>query len=181
MTCSNPGRAGDELGTQENTNVSRSKRREEIKSVRQSLKILFGEISEWWKYPAGWVSERWIPARMELDTIYVGAAPHRASQHGSSFRAVVLGHRTPRASLGRVPCSTDIMPHRSRVGPAARAHGTRRKTQLCATPTPSFVPRHSAQTALTLQQGTAQGDVVHTRLPGKNTSGVWSKSPWAAR
>ena len=59
--------------------------------------------------------------------------------------------------------------HRSRVGPAARVHGTRRKTQLCAPPTPSFVPRHSAQTALTLQQGPAQGDVVHTRLPGKNT------------
>jgi len=37
MTCSNPGRAGDGLGTQENTNVSRSKRREEIKSVRWSV------------------------------------------------------------------------------------------------------------------------------------------------
>lgn len=73
-----------------------------------------------------------------------------------------LGHRTPRASLGRVPCSKTN--YRSRVGPAARVHGTRRKTQLSAPPTLSFVPRHSAQTALTLQQGPAQGDVVHTRL-----------------
>ena len=42
--------------------------------------------------------------------------------------------------------------YRSRVGPAARAHGTRRRTQLCAPPTPSFVPRHSPQTALTFNK-----------------------------
>ena len=100
-----------------------------------------------------------------MHTIYVGAAPNRASQHGSGVVPCCCSQASNPESVPRArPVHQRKEGHRSRVGPAARAHGTRRKTQLCAPPTPSFVPRRSAQTALTLQQGPAQGDVVHTRL-----------------
>lgn len=74
-----------------------------------------------------------------------------------------LGHRTPRASLWRVPCVKKTQPQVQGRTCGADARDAP-ETQLCAPPTPSFVPRDSAQTALTLQQGPAQGDVVHTRL-----------------
>ena len=74
-----------------------------------------------------------------------------------------LGHRTPRASLWRVPCVKKTQPQVQGRTCGADARDAP-ETQLCAPPTPSFVPRDSAQTALSLQQGPAQGDVVHTRL-----------------
>ena len=61
-----------------------------------------------------------------------------------------LGHRTPRASLGRVPC---IGRYDSGPGSDLRRGRTGRAgNQLCAPPTPSFVPCDSAQTALTLNK-----------------------------
>ena len=90
-------------------------------------------------------------------SFHVGAAPHRASnmdRRSVLFSGIDRG--VPRARPVRTTGK------QVRVGPAAR-HGTRRK-HSCAAPTPSFVPRHSAQTALTLNKVQPRA-TWFTRLP----------------
>ena len=63
-----------------------------------------------------------------------------------------LGHRTPRASLGRVPCVNTTRQKQVQGRTCGADARDAPETQLCAPPTPSFVPRDSAQTALTLNK-----------------------------
>ena len=74
-----------------------------------------------------------------------------------------LGHRTPRASLGRVPC---VNKTHLTTGPGSdlRRGRTGRAGNTAVRAADAELRAARLRTALTLQQGPAQGDVVHTRL-----------------